>query len=286
MFKPEIFLESLVSTNKSHEFFTNWDKARKNQNEYKDELALLSVMTGSDNPSKELTRLLSTYPRINSLLPLLSAIRIKSTSDTLIVLDELSSDDIQYYFGTSRLDDASVEKSVQFAQKSGLLDELTKVKNHADYYFGVEVGLDSNARKNRSGTAMEDLTEPYIRDFVNKYNGQYVTQTNFETAGKLFGVAVPPNQSNKRGDFMLLVNGKPINIETNFFDGGGSKQEIMNSYISRSQDLAKVGWSFGLVTDGLGWKKNKAQVEHGFATIKNIMNLSMCQKNALEEMYK
>jgi type II restriction enzyme len=283
MFNTETFLQSLVGTNKSHEFFTNWEKARNNQSEYKDELALLSVLTNCDNPKNELKRLIKSYPRINSLLPLLNAVRIKHSNRNLLVLDESSADDLQYYFGANDLDMLSIEKSVSFAEKSGLLTELTKIKNHSDYYFGVEVGLDSNARKNRSGTAMEDLTEPYIRDFVNKHNGRYLTQTNFAKASKEFGVEVPLQQSNKRGDFMLLVNNKPINIETNYFDGSGSKQEIMNSYISRAEDLAKAGWGFGLITDGLGWKKNRNQVNHGYLTIKYIMNLSMCRLGALDE---
>lgn len=286
MFNTETFLQSLVGTNKSHEFFTNWEKARKNQNEYKDELALLSVLTNCSDPHAELVRLLTSYPRINMLLPLLNAVRIKDPGGKLLVLDESSADDLQYYFDSKNLDKQLIEKSVSFAEKSGLLSELTKIKNHSDYYFGVEVGLDSNARKNRSGTAMEDLADVYVREFVNKYNGEYLKQTNFADASNKFGVEIPPQQSNKRGDFMLLVNGKPINIETNFFDGGGSKQEIMNSYISRAEDLAKTGWGFGLITDGLGWKKNKNQIDHSYARIGNIMNLSMCKRGALDEMYK
>jgi type II restriction enzyme len=284
MFNTDTFLSSLVSTNKSHEFFTDWGKARSNQNKYRDELALLAVLTNCKEPENELMRLLATYPRINSLLPLLNAVRIKDSKSRLVVLDENSADDLQYYFGANDINTAAIEQSIKFAKKSGLLAELVKIKNHSDYYFGVEVGLDSNARKNRSGTAMEDLVEPYIRDFVNKHNGQYITQTNFADASKKFGVEVPPQQFNKRGDFMLLVDGEPINIEVNYFDGGGSKQEIMNSYISRAEDLAKAGWSFGLVTDGLGWKKNKNQIDHGYARIRNIMNLSMCKDGALEKI--
>lgn len=286
MFNTETFLQSLVGTNKSHEFFTNWEKARKNQSGYKDELALLSVLTNCDNPTSELKRLIKSYPRINSLLPLLNAVRIKGSSNNLLVLDESSVDDLQYNFGASDLNEAAISKSVSFAEKTGLLAELTKIKNHSDYYFGVEVGLDSNARKNRSGTAMENLAEPHIRDFVNKYNGQYLIQTNFAKASKIFGVEMPIHQSNKKGDFMLLVNDRPINIETNYFDGSGSKQEIINSYISRAEDLAKAGWGFGLITDGLGWKKNKNQIDHGYARIGNIMNLSMCKDGALDEVYK
>lgn len=286
MFNTDTFLRTLVSTNKSHDFFTDWGKARSYQQLYKDELALLGVLTNSSDPREELARLIKTYPRINTLIPLLNAVRIKEAAKTLIVLDENATDDIQYYFGETSLDDATVMRSVDFAEKSGLLAELTKIKNHTDYYFGVEVGMDTNGRKNRSGTAMENITEPYVRVFAEAHDGKYLTQTNFEAAAEKFGVKVPPNQFNKRGDFMILIDGSPINIETNFFDGSGSKQEIMNSYVSRAQDLAKAGWGFGLVTDGLGWRRSRTQLDYGYSTIKYIMNLSMCAEGSLEDMYK
>ena len=282
MFNADTFLESLVGTNKAHSFFTDWDKARTNQNIFRDELALLSVLTGCQNPRDELTRLLKSYPRINALIPLLNAVRIKNKNATLLVLDESSTDDIQYSFSAADITDTNISHTIDFAEKTGLLKELTVIKNHSDYYFGVEVGMDTNARKNRSGQAMEALAEPYVKQLAQKYDGQYVTQKTFTVAAKLFGVETPANQFNKKGDFMLLVNGKPYNIEANFFDGGGSKQEIMNSYISRAEDLKKAGWGFAIITDGLGWRQGRNQVEHGFKTIKYIMNLSMCQDGALE----
>lgn len=284
MLDTETFLSTLISTNKSHSFFTNWEKVNKNRNAYKDELALLGVMSGASDPHGELKRLIEKYPRINELIPLLSAVRIKSTNKLLTILDEDNMDDIQYYFGPDNLTSQQIGQSIQFAEKTGLIEQLTKIKNHADYYLGVETGLDSNARKNRSGTAMEQLTENYVRDFTTKHQGRYLIQTNFAKASKEFGVEAPANQVNKRGDFMILVGDQPINIETNFFDGGGSKQEIMNSYISRAEDLQKAGWKFILVTDGLGWRQSKNQVDYGYKTIKNIVNLTMCKNGALEEI--
>lgn len=284
MNKAEEFLNTLVITNKTYAFFTDWKKARSYEDIYRDELALLGVLTNSQDPEAELKRLILSYPRINSLIPLLSAIRVKSTKKLLFVLDKDEKEDLEYNFSTVGVSDEIATRSVEFAVKSGLLSELCKIKNHADYYFGVEVGLDTNGRKNRSGFAMEALVEPYISDLASKYGGRYLTQTNFENAAQIFNVTMPANQFNKRGDFMLFINGKPYNIETNFFDGGGSKQEVINSYISRMQDLNEAGWGFGVVTDGPGWHKNRNQVEHAYATIRHIYNLSMCEQSKLGEM--
>ena len=51
------------------------------------------------------------------------------------------------------------EKIYSFLLETGL-DEVfkdRKIKNLCDYVFGVEVGLDTNARKNRSGTNFANL---------------------------------------------------------------------------------------------------------------------------------
>jgi len=280
----EDFLTSLIKTNRSHLFYVDWAKARNYQSEYTDELALLHVLSDSDNPQSELNRLIKTYPRINTLLPLLLATRIADKNKhELVVLDEDKVTNINYKFSSSNLTDEDINNSVNFAVKTGLLKELTEINDHSDYYFGVEVGMDTNARKNRSGDAMELLVEDFIIEITEKYNAQYMRQTKFSKAASIFGVKVPPHQADKKGDFMFLMNSKPYNIEVNYFDGGGSKQEIMNSYIPRAEDLKKSGWGFILVTDGPGWADARNQLSEGFSRIGKICNIKMCQEGVLEK---
>ena len=283
------FLGSLAETNRSHLFYVDWAKARTNQELYKDELALLQVMSHAGiNPKQELMRLIGAYPRINALIPLLAACRIKAKNKkeiaTLLVIDEEKAENVKYTFGTGGLTEEDISRTVSFAERVGLLKELTEVKNPADYYFGVEVGMDTNARKNRSGTAMETLVEGHIKKLVEEYGGRYLKQKNFKTAARDFGVDIPPHQETKKGDFMLFINGRPYNIETNYFDGSGSKQEIMNSYIPRAEDLRQAGWGFALVTDGQGWVSNRKQLEEGFERIKYIYNIKMCTQGKLKGM--
>lgn len=277
------FLAGLIKTNRSHEFFVDWTKARSYQTKYQDELALLSsVSTAGADAEQELKRLLLKYPRINELIPLLLAIRMKST--ILDVVDEVAMTDVVYSFKSAVLDEEMAEKTLYFTKKTGLLEELASIKNHSDYYFGVEVGSDTNARKNRSGTAMENLIEPYVQALVDEHGGKFLKQKNFTFAAKEFGVKIPPDEADKRGDFMLLIESVPINIEVNYFDGNGSKQEIMNSYIPRAANLKKAGWVFALVTDGAGWTKNRKQIELGYREIKNIFNARMCKNGQLAEL--
>lgn len=51
-----------------------------------------------------------------------------------------------------------------FMGKTGLFSLISDhlINNLVDYVTGVEVGLDSNGRKNRGGHLMEDLIESYL----------------------------------------------------------------------------------------------------------------------------
>lgn len=56
-------------------------------------------------------------------------------------------------FSQKRLDsnNDNIEDLVDFCDKSGILELFGNIKDLNTYLTGVEVGLDSNARKNRSG---------------------------------------------------------------------------------------------------------------------------------------
>lgn len=57
----------------------------------------------------------------------------------------------------------SVDSVVEYLEDTGLAHILKegRIKNLVDYVFGIETGLDSNARKNRSGHVMENMVLRY-----------------------------------------------------------------------------------------------------------------------------
>ena len=63
-----------------------------------------------------------------------------------------------------------IEKTLMFIKETGIKSLFIdkKIKNLVDYIIGVEAGLDSNARKNRSGHVMEDIVEAFIKDICEK----------------------------------------------------------------------------------------------------------------------
>ena len=76
-----------------------------------------------------------------------------------------------------------------------------------------------------------------------------------------------------------------MNIEVNFFNGGGSKpEEIIDSYINRQLDLKKNGIDFALITDGNCWKGTTNQLLKGFRHLSYLMNFKLAKVGMLEEI--
>lgn len=127
---------------------------------------------------------------------------------------------------------------MEFLEETGLAEVFTsrKVKDLVDYVFGIETGLDTNARKNRSGKIMETtvhniLTEAGIEHRCEVYSSEWPEITS------VLG------DDEKRFDFVIETPSKVYLMEVNFYSGGGSKlNEVARSYsdISPKSILCQV----------------------------------------------
>ena len=180
----------------------------------------------------------------------------------------------------------STEQYKVFMRKTGLFELLSKhlLNNLYDYVTGVETGLDSNGRKNRGGKAFELACEPIIREICAKHNIEVITQKQFKSL-KSKNFKISEDISNRKADFILIKGSKCLNIEVNFFSGGGSKpEEIIDSYISRQADLQNNKIQFCLITDGHCWKGTTNQLRKGFRRLNYLLNYKMTKSGALDEI--
>ena len=146
---------SLRETISGYDFFTDFEKVFKNVKEIEVELNILNYLIGKvDNFDSEFCALITKYPNVLRAIPILLAVRNKKQNDSIKVFD--NNEILEYNFIVKN---KSNEEYLEFIKKTGLVKLFTedKIKNLVDYVTGVEVGLDSNARKNRGGTTMEDL---------------------------------------------------------------------------------------------------------------------------------
>lgn len=136
-----------------------------------------------------------------------------------------------------------------------------------DYVFGIEVGLDTNARKNRGGTNMEKAVA-LIFDNASIFYKKEVYSTNFPEIESL-------GEDLKRFDFVVKTTKKTYLVETNYYNGGGSKlNEVARSYSDVAPKINQYpNFEFVWITDGQGWLSAKNKLEEAFSIIPSVYNL-------------
>ncbi len=295
--KDEIVIEfwkTLLPTNKDFEFLVDWNKVSKQLYEYKFEIPLFNVLIKDKEFDQDLRELLINYPKSAKVIPLLLAISEKDGKNLILVEDFLN-----WNFNLSEINftnfspnnENELNKIVEFVEKTGLKKFFLNfaARSIEDYFTGVKVGMDTNARKNRSGKRMEKLLQSKIEIYAEKYGFQCFSQKTFQKLSDK--IDVPPSLSSRKADFILTRKDKWINIEVDFFNTSGSKpEEIVNSYADRQNEIKKHNGNFIFVTDGAGWcKENKDhqnQVRVAFEKIDFVLNLEFVRRGILEEIIK
>jgi type II restriction enzyme len=164
----------------------------------------------------------------------------------------------------------SANKVYEFLQETGLAEIFysRRIKNLVDYVFGIETGLDTNARKNRSGHVMENTVAKIFKENNIKFR-QEVYSSEFPELSVL-------GTDEKRFDFYIKTTNKKYLIEVNFYSGGGSKlNEVARAYTELAPKVNSVkGFEFVWITDGVGWKSARNKLEEAYHSIPNVYNLT------------
>lgn len=280
----EALCDSFIETNHTYEFFVNWAKVVENRDTFKYETALLKTLRNSTKPASDLRDLIGRYPEVVKVIPILLAYR-----DGLIKVLDAIEPDIRYKtfdFSKGSYTPCEIDQIVEFTDKTGLLGMLCHMESATDYLLGVEVGLDSNARKNRSGLFLEKMAREAISDLAGRNPDIiWVEQKAFKYVESEFALDIPPSLKNRRFDHVLINQGKATNIEVNFYGGTGSKpSEIVSSYINREEVLSSAGWKFVWLTDGEGWKSMRSPLRVGVDHIGYVINANLLRKGILEKI--
>ena len=163
--------------------------------------------------------------------------------------------------------------------------------NLVDYLTGVEVGLDSNARKNRTGHTMENLVEQYIIQAGFIKNSTYFKEMYKTDIEKKWGIDLSAISNNgkteKRFDFVIKTDDQIYGIEVNFYSGGGSKlNETARSYKNIALEAEHIdGFSFVWFTDGEGWHSAKRNLQETFDVMDNIYNINDLKNNLVPVLH-
>lgn len=257
-----IFMSQLKETNQSLDFFCDFQKINSNVENIRLSLCMLNSLIGSTNLHSSVETIWNRDRTAFNVMDILIAVRSEGRKKVLNSLGESVVLDTMF---------ESVEGVMEFLTNTGLAElfQTRKITNLVDYVFGVETGLDSNARKNRSGHVMEDFVANIFAEHGIAYRTE-VYSSEWQTLNQALG------DDEKRFDFVIETPQKKFLIEVNFYSSGGSKlNEVARAYSEIAPRINDVdGFEFVWITDGIGWRSAKSKLQEAFNIIPNIYNLT------------
>jgi type II restriction enzyme len=275
------FQNTLLESNMTYSYFCNWEKIKQNIDKYRYEINILNYIVGQNNPKEKLKEILRKNPKTLQVIPLIIAVRdlnIAVIEDPEKPIETLK----KYDFGKASLSDTEITEILSFCEHSCILDLFSEIKNLNDFLLGVETGLDTNARKNRSGTAMELLIYPILKKIKDI---EIYSQKKFGYVADLNKIKINDGLRSRKFDYVIKTPKKYFNVEVNYYAGQGSKpQEIVDSYINRNNELNGSGWGFIWISDGPGWKKGINQLTKAFSQMDYVLNVSFAKSGILEKI--
>ncbi len=287
----EDFFNSLRPSLKLWDFFVNWEKVFSNTKEMEIHLNLWNYLLGKPNFDDEFRTLLKTHPEIVKAIPSLIVRDGNSSKSFQIIqdIDNLMHPDMIYDFSKPANSDAQIEQALEFVRNTGLVQLFSKdgVKNLVDYVIGVEAGLDSNGRKNRSGNSMESVVEAYLEGFVKGRGLEFISQATPKRIKELWGFDVPVDKSSRSFDFAISDGKLLVLMEVNFYGGGGSKLKATAGEYKGLYDLLNIpNVKFVWITDGDGWRTTKLPLKSAYDHIDYVWNLDWLSRGYLDDLFK
>jgi type II restriction enzyme len=257
----KIFLSQLSETNATLDYFTDFKKIKGNVNKIAIKLNQLNYLIGKTVIKAAVKELYLENPKAFEVLDILIAIRKNKKAKTFNNKGEIVM--LDSYF-------TSPESIHEYIEETGLGEIFRNkdVKNLVDYVFGIEAGLDTNARKNRSGKNMSKAVSLVFQNH-NIFFKEEVSSSEFPEISSL-GADI------KRFDFVIKTQYKTYLIETNFYNSGSSKlNETARSYSDLATKINQYkNFEFVWITDGKGWLSAKNKLEEAYNIITSMYNLT------------
>jgi len=261
----KLFLSQLSETNATLDYFTDFKKIKRNVNKISIKLTQLNYLIGKENLKEAVNELYEENPKVFEVLDILIAIRKNKKAKTFNNNGEIVS--LNTYF-------TSAEGILEFIEETKLAEVFRNkdITNLVDYVFGIEVGLDTNARKNRGGNNMSKAVS-LIFEKADIFYKMEVNSTEFTEIESL-GADV------KRFDFVIKTKKKTYLIETNYYNSGGSKlNETARAYSDVAPKINQYeNYEFVWITDGQGWFSAKNKLEEAYNIIPCVYNLITLEK--------
>ena len=264
-------------------YYTDFEKVYNYVESIKIELNILNSLIGSKNIENEFKKILKEYPQTLKVIPILLAKREKEIKITDI------NGELLFNFNKPNY---SIDEYIKFMKETGLFNLLENhiINNLVDYVTGVEVGMDTNGRKNRTGNAMEDLVESYLIKHGLIKNVTYFKEMKKTEIENKFNINLNcisnQGKTEKRFDFVIYTNNHVYACECNFYGSNGSKlNETARSYKNIALEAQNLkNFTFVWFTDGIGWNAAKHNLEETFDVLDTMYNLNDLDNGVIDKL--
>lgn len=278
------WLKSFKSSICDYGYYVDFNKVYENVDNIKVELNILNSLIGSKNIEHDFEKLITDYPQVLKSIPILLAVRGRE----IYAIDG----DGEYLFNFHK-PNYTTKEYILFMQKTGLFDLIANhvINNLVDYVTGVEVGLDSNGRKNRGGHLMENLVEDNLIKAGLVKGETYFKEMKLSAIEKKWNIDLSgisnQGKAEKRFDFVVKKRETIYGIETNFYSSGGSKlNETARSYKTIALEAKDInGFAFVWFTDGYGWKSARHNLEETFDVLDNMYCINDLENGIIAKLF-
>ncbi|MFA5351667.1 MAG: DpnII family type II restriction endonuclease [Candidatus Gracilibacteria bacterium] len=271
----EGFLKTLMPGVISRKNFIQWDLIIQKTKKYKNLFEFISQLSGKNDAEfiKELSQSLQSADNparfIKACFEFLGHTKNNYVSD----IDNLKIDNF-----SKTISEVDANKIAQLLLDLGLKRIVdTKLP---DYFLGIQIGLETNRRKNTGGKAFVNFIKIELEKIVSSLKRKGINVVLKEEE-KIF---YTDRKTSKKVDFCFIFSdGRKIGVEVNFYTVSGSKPtEIKRSYGEVNRSLAKVDTELVWITDGIGYEDMKRSLQEAFEIHQNTYNSQM-MKTCLEE---
>lgn len=299
--KPEdsmqYFKSQLATTNKTDNYLNDWNKIREridNKLTDEDKKKINKII----NNSKDTINAFMRGVREKTIqMNLVRQMLILSMNEKKLTVNS-GGKDLTITFKDKKKEEKFTDEEIETIKKVLISQnffypiEISKPNFDIDkYLLYTSIGMDTNGRKNRSGTNYENKIKvaleaycaknklEYTFHFNGKFKEKYPKQYD-EIVTKIKGVKKIPD---------FLVFGKKITylIETNYSDGGSKLQETIKAYIDLQKRVNEhEDLEFIYITDGKQWMGNTSHLNDAWDKINYILNYNMVIDDVLDDIIK
>lgn len=282
--KTDYFMQTRSKLSFLPNYWVNFDNVKRNLDKYDiPDLYTLDYLIGKNR--YEIENFFKERAHLIKLVPKLLGIRENKMSKGNL---EVQGIDGTYHLNFRDIDTKNIEQYIKFIHESGLTRCLQKGlrKSVHDYAVGVEAGMDSNGRKNRSGDMGEMYLEKVLNAIADERNWIAHGQTTAKLVKEWHDIDLEDTFANRRFDGSLFnpQREKLYLFEVNNFNSGGSKSKASATEFKDLHDrFSRTNHEFIYITDGKGWDSDKSHLIEAMEYIGKVFNYQMVEDGYLKD---